>query len=176
LTNANDNVTCFIPFSKTTSATSNQLFIDNVTSPLTYNPNTGSINCNNVTCTTISCATTTTDVRLPVTVNAISFNGNILTINGSDLSIRKFNWVLGGTSNIMIGLVINGHRINADYTIGILNNGTDTLTINKVLGGNNRTRFTSDVIVPIGGYAVINIQVLSINSATMTIVDAYNVA
>ena len=76
----------------------------------------------------------------------------------------------------MIGLVITGARVNADYTIGILNNGSDTLTINKVLGGNNKTRFTSDVIVPAGGYAVMNIQVLSINSATMTIVDAYNVA
>ncbi len=76
----------------------------------------------------------------------------------------------------MIGLVIAAFRLNADYTIGILNNGSDTLIINKVLGGNNRTRFTSDVIVPAGGYAVMNIQKLSINSTTITIVDAYNVA
>ena len=76
----------------------------------------------------------------------------------------------------MIGLVILNPRNNGDYIIGILNNGSDTLTINKVLGGNNRTRFTSDVIVPVGGYAVMNIQILSINSATITIVDAYNVA
>ena len=76
----------------------------------------------------------------------------------------------------MIGLAITNFRVNAEYTIGILNNGTDTITINKVLGGNNRTRFTSDVIVPVGGYAVMNIQVLSINSVNITIVDAYNVA
>ena len=76
----------------------------------------------------------------------------------------------------MIGLAITSFRLNADYTVGILNNGSDTLTINKVLGGNNRTRFTSDVIVPAGGYAVMNIQILSINSVTQTIIDAYNVA
>ncbi len=40
---ANDNLTCFIPFSKTTSATSNQLFIDNVTGTLTYNPSFGTL-------------------------------------------------------------------------------------------------------------------------------------
>ena len=147
-----------------------------MTSPLTYNPSTGSINCNNVTCTTISCATTTTDIQLPTTANVISFSGNILTINGGNSSFRNYNWVLGGTTNIMIGLSITNFRVNGEYTIGILNNGTDTLTINKVLGGNNRTRFTSDVIVPVGGYAVMNIQILSINSATMTIIDAYNVA
>ncbi len=76
----------------------------------------------------------------------------------------------------MIGLSNSNFRTNADYTIGILNIGSDTLTINKVLGGNNRTRFTSDVIVPAGGYAVMNIQILSINSANQVIIDAYNVA
>ncbi len=76
----------------------------------------------------------------------------------------------------MIGLIINSGRINCDYTIGILTNGSDILTINKVLGGNNRTKFTSDVIVPVGGYAVMHIQILSINSTLITIVDAYNVA
>ena len=76
----------------------------------------------------------------------------------------------------MTGLILTNFRINADLTIGILNNGSDTLTINKVLGGNNRTRFTSGFIVPVGGYAVMNIQLLSINSLTQTIIDAYNVA
>ncbi len=76
----------------------------------------------------------------------------------------------------MIGLAITSFRPNAEYIIGILNNGSDTLTINKVLGGNNRTRFTSDLIVPVGGYAVMHIQILSINSTLITIVDAYNVA
>ena len=79
-------------FSKTTSATSNQLFIDNVTSPFTYNSSTGGI-----ICSTITCNLATTDIQLPTKANVISFNGNILTINGGSLSIRNFNWVLGGT-------------------------------------------------------------------------------
>jgi hypothetical protein len=36
--------TYYIPFSKTTTATGNTLFVDNVTGPLTYNANTGRLN------------------------------------------------------------------------------------------------------------------------------------
>ena len=38
LTSDDTNTTCYIPFSKTTSPTSNALFIDNTTTALTYNP------------------------------------------------------------------------------------------------------------------------------------------
>jgi hypothetical protein len=162
-----DTNSIFHPIFTNGPGTTKALNIDSVTGPLTYVPNTGTL-----TCTQISI----TDIQLPTTANVISFSGNILTINGGNSSFRNYNWVLSGTTNIMIGLVFTSFRVNADYTIGILNNGTDTLTINKVLGGNNRTRFTSDVIVPAGGYAVMNIQILSINSALTTIVDAYNVA
>jgi hypothetical protein len=157
----------FHPIFTNGPGTTKALNIDSVTGPLTYVPNTGTL-----TCTQISI----TDIQLPTTANAILFSGNILTINAGNSSFRNYNWVLGGTTNIMIGLVFTTFRINAEYTIGILNNGSDTLTINKVLGGNNKTRFTSDVIVPAGGYAVMHIQILSINSALATIVDAYNVA
>lgn len=39
--------TYYIPFSKTTSPTSNTLYIDDVTTPLTYNPNISTLTCSN---------------------------------------------------------------------------------------------------------------------------------
>lgn len=43
LTSDDSATTCYIPFSKTTSATSNSLYIDNVTTPLRYRPDTGEV-------------------------------------------------------------------------------------------------------------------------------------
>ena len=45
LTSDNTNGTYYIPFSKTITATQNNLFIDNVTGPLSYNPSTSSLGC-----------------------------------------------------------------------------------------------------------------------------------
>ncbi len=65
-----------------------------MTSPLTYNPSTGGI-----IYSTITCNLDATDIQLPTITTAVtSFSGNILTINGGSLSIRNFNWVLGGTT------------------------------------------------------------------------------
>ncbi len=44
------------------------------------------------------------------------------------------------------------------------------------LGAAFFTKYTSNVVVPAGGLAVMTIQFLSINSVQRSIVDAYNVA
>ena len=43
LTSDNTSGTYYLPFSKTVTGTANQLYIDNVTGPLTYNPNTSTL-------------------------------------------------------------------------------------------------------------------------------------
>jgi hypothetical protein len=43
LTSDDSSTTSYIPFSKTTSATSNTLYIDNLTTPLRYRPDTGEV-------------------------------------------------------------------------------------------------------------------------------------
>jgi hypothetical protein len=43
LTSSNTNGTYYIPYTKTTNATGNVLFIDNVTTPLSYNPSTSTL-------------------------------------------------------------------------------------------------------------------------------------
>jgi hypothetical protein len=44
LTSDNTSGTYYIPFTKTTTATNNALFVDNVTGPLSYNPSSGFLN------------------------------------------------------------------------------------------------------------------------------------
>jgi hypothetical protein len=67
LTSDNTAGTYYIPFSKSTSATGNALFIDNTTTPLTFNPFTGAITSTSFigslsgTSTTATAVTTTSD-------------------------------------------------------------------------------------------------------------------
>lgn len=163
LTPANDNVTCYIPFSKTTSATSNQLFIDNTTTTLTYNPSFGTLSS-----TIMACS----DIQLYNGSYAItSFSSGTLTINASNCTFRNFNWVLSGTTNSLTGLSITLPRINGVYNVGIYNGGSGNLTIGVALGVNIRTIYATPITVPTLGYALMTINVLSINSITMSCVD-----
>ncbi len=162
LTSDNSGTTCFIPFSKTASATSNQLFIDSLTVPLTYNPSNGFITCFGI----------VADVVLPATDNAISsFGSGMLTLSAANYTFRNFNWVLSGTTNSMTGLSVGGSRVNGVYNVGIYNGGTGNLTIGVALGVNIRKIYTTPITVPTLGYAIMEIKVLTINSITITCVD-----
>jgi len=231
LTSDNTSGTYYLPFSKTTTATGNALFIDNSTTPLTYNPLASTLtalvfsgsattsaitNTNDATTyypvfvsasgdaqtlradiTTgpfsyapssgnltvsgiVSCATiSATLIRGDTTTAAItSFTAGTLTLAMGDASIFKnFSWVVTGTTNTMSGLVISGTRVNGVYNVMIINNGSGNLTINTGLsGGTYYLKYTSAVVVPAGTLAVITINILSVNTITRVVVDAFNVA
>ena len=82
----NSNQTCYIPFSKTTANASTALFVDDTTTPLTYNPNTNTLtattfNGNATTSTTSTSSTTSTTATTATTANNIlltsdNSNGN----------------------------------------------------------------------------------------------------
>ena len=81
-----------------------------------------------------------------------------------------------GAANSLTVLTTTNARINGFYTIGIVNNGTGNLTLNTGLGTNTLTKYTAPVVVPPNNLAVMTIQLLSVNTITRIIVDAYNVA
>jgi hypothetical protein len=164
----NSATTCYIPFSKSAAGPSTNLYLDDTTTALTYNPSTA----------ILTAGTFAGSLQYDNTANAIgSFTTNTLTIVCSGLSVRNFTWTLTGTTNNLVGLTITSSRVNGMYTVGILNSGSGALTINPTLVGTNiKTRYTSVVTVPAGGFGILDIQILSIGGTSYQVVDAYNIA
>ena len=152
-----------LPFCKTTAGNSCSLYLDDTTGPLSYNPSSS----------TLTCTTFTGDIQTSSTATTIgSFTSGILTIVGSGLTTRNFNFVVSGTTNLLTGLIFTSFRTNGVYNVGIFNNGTGDFTINSSgLGANIRTTYSSPIIIPTGRYAIMTINVLSINSVVQYIVN-----
>ena len=98
ITNDNTSGTYFIPFSKLSTG-NNPLYVDAITSPLTYNPSTGVINS----------LYFSGDVITPLTQNLATYAGSTLTIsgasNGQNVSFRSSSIVIGngvGSGNLNI--------------------------------------------------------------------------
>ena len=90
LTSDNTNGTYFIPFSKTTSPTTNSLFIDNATTPLTYNPSLSTL-----TSTIFSTATA------PVSANQLGNKTYIDNFGGTG------GWYFTSTVSVTAGTVFS---------------------------------------------------------------------
>lgn len=165
---ASDNTSgsYYIPFSKTSAGT-NPLYVDDVTSPLTYNPSTG----------IMTALYYSGDEILPLTQNTATFAGTKLSFsgasNGQNVSYRNASVVITGGSNTIATLTITNTLVNGEYKIGILNNGTNNLTINTGLGANIKTIYSGGFNVPSGRHAQMTIDVIIINAVTTYIVNAF---
>lgn len=104
----------YLPFSKTTAETDNQLYIDNTTTPLTYNPNTSLLSC------------------LQINIEDAAFNGNVTIYNLPEY----FGGAVTPTTN---NLITKG--IADTYYCGLSSNNTisgiNTFTGNIVSSGVN---------------------------------------
>lgn len=165
---ASDNTSgsYYIPFSKTSAGT-NALFVDDTTSPLTYNPSTG----------IMTSLYYSGDEILPTTQNTATFAGTTLSFsgasNGQNVSYRNASVVITGGSNTIATLTITNTLVNGEYKIGILNNGTNNLTINTGLGANIKTIYSGGFNVSSGRHAQMTIDVIIINAVTTYIVNAF---
>jgi hypothetical protein len=165
---ASDNTSgsYYIPFSKTSAGT-NPLYVDDFTSPLTYNPSTG----------LMSALYFSGDEILPTSQNTATFAGTTLTMsgasNGSIVTTRNSSVVITGTSNTIANLTITNTLVNGTYKIGILNSGTNNLTINTGLGTNIKTVYSGNFNVSSGRWAQMTIDVIIINAVTTYIVNAF---
>ena len=161
ITDSNLNTTYYPTFVGATGS-GQTLFVDSITGPLSYNPQQQILTVNSL--------------SLLNTVSAVTFAGTTLTLDCGTVTFRNFQWIVTGGANSVTALSTSFTRINGSYTVGIINNGTGSLTLNTGLGLNTLTKYTSAVVVPAGNLAVMTVQILSVNSITRTIVDAYNVA
>ena len=222
LTSDDTSGTYYLPFSKTTASTGNSLYIDNSTTPLTYNPlastlscsifngsastaaitdtnsnstfypvfasaagNTQTLRCDITTAPftyqpfngILACTSFAGDILLPITTTAItSFTAGVLSLNMASVSFKNFGWIVTGAVNTMSGLTLSSTRVNGVYNVCVINNGTGNLTLNTGLsGGTYYLKYTAPVVVPAGNLAVMTITILSVNTITRVIVDAYNI-
>ena len=134
---------------------------DITTAPLSYNPSTALLTVNSL--------------ALITTTSTPSYIGSVLQISAGGMTFRNFQLLVGGTTNTISSLSTNAVRINGVYNICIVNSGTGNLTINTSLGLNTLTKYTSPIVVPANNVAIMTITILSANTITRIIVDAYNV-
>ena len=92
LTSDNTSGTYYIPFSKTITANTNVLYVDNVTGPLSYNPSTSSL----------SCLLLNGQLIQPTTKNTATYTSSTLSITGSGYSYRNSNIIISSCSVWMI--------------------------------------------------------------------------
>ena len=106
LTGDNDGGSYYIPYSKTTSATSNVLYIDNTTTPLTYIPSTSTL--------TVS----SYDIRATTTPSTISGSGlNVTYKNNNEFGLQQFivSTGLGPVTMIEMGASAFSTYVIADF-------------------------------------------------------------
>ena len=93
LTTDDTSTTCYIPFSKTTTATGNVLYMDNVNGPLTYNPSNGVLSISG------GARTAGIDTALPTTGTCNLWTANTITnINIMGAGQTTGNVNIGATS------------------------------------------------------------------------------
>lgn len=125
LTSDNTSGTYYIPFSKTTTATGNALYIDNTTTPLSYNPSLNTL--------TLGTGTLT---------NAVSASSMNMTNGTTTLNQSTSNWRMTNSA---------GLYTNITPTEALITDGTSTTTLNtsigcRVTGPTNTSQMTSGTV------------------------------
>ena len=168
----------YLPFVKTTALVTpnQQLYIDDTTIPLSYNPSTGVLTATNFTGSvtgTASLATTAANVNLATTLNLATFTlGTTLSIAGVEsTSFKNSNIIFTGTTNTVSILTLTLTQINGEYYLGIYNGGSGNVTFNTGLGTNIRTTYSSSVNILPATYGLMKINVLTINALTVYVVS-----
>jgi hypothetical protein len=160
LTADNTSGSYFIPFSKTTTATGNALFIDNSVTPLSYNPNTSRLACSEFSGNLLGNATSSTFVNTTndntntaynlVFCNGVSTNASLLI--DSVTSPLTYNPSTGDINTTSVTAVtLTASTVNAELrsSSGTTPNATfagTTLTVNL-----NSVTYRTNTIIFTGG-------------------------
>ena len=173
-TSDNTAGTYYIPFIKTTANVSAQLFVDDTTGPLTYNPSTGVLTTTTFVGAFTGNATTASNLNLASTATTATLVGGILAWAG--LSSKSFGnsiLVLTGTSaNVISTVTYSLMALNSENYLTIYNGSTLALTIPANISGIN-TKITHNAIinVPSLSSVLVKCNTLNLNGATWSILD-----
>lgn len=144
------------------SSTGNQqLWCDNITSPLSYNPNQASLSVGNTTIssTNVTSGILTSTTRLNLTYNSIggSFSSGTLTLAiGSGRSFQNFTWTM--TANITALSLTGTFGQNGSFNLFLTGHSTTDYTIGITLGANIFTSWSTAQTISAGKKSLITIH------------------
>ena len=158
ITTTSDNTsgTYFIPFSKTSAGVSTQIFLDDTTTALTYNPSTSNLTANtftgNLTATNITVASPYNFSVISIYGNSTSrdaalpspYTGQFCFLTGTNV-LQYYNsgaWTTYGGGGVLTPVLptISGFTLGANYEIIYVNSG-NTVVPSATAGGFTIVRF-----------------------------------
>ena len=157
LNSDNTDTVCYIPFSKTTNPTGNQLFIDNTAPSLTYNPSTSVLSAGNVsagnvhiTSSTESTSTSTGAFRVSggVGIGSNLYVGGNTTISSTTVSSNTTSGalVVSGGVGISKNVYIGGNT-NITSTTESTSAGTGALVVSGGVGINGKVYINKETTI-----------------------------
>lgn len=159
ITSDNTAGSYFLPFSKTSTATGNSLFIDNTTTPLTYDPSTSTVNATNFSGTStnsnnvlLTSDNTSGTYYIPFSKNTAGINALFIDDVTGPLTYNPSTSNL--TSSLFSGNSIWGTNQNTSTFTGT------TLTVSGALSGTSISVRNSSVIIT-GGSNTISVLTLT---------------
>lgn len=140
----------YIPFTKTTASSSNSLFIDDTTSPFTYNPNIGQI-INDATTASLSLATSYIGCRGDTTSNYIGVSSGNSVSAGNLLNVcygyESGKTLTTGFENTFIGYKAGNLNATGKYSVAVgayaLEKCTALNAYNTAIGRNSMKNITT---------------------------------
>ena len=119
---------------------------------------------------------TFTGLTLPATNTTATFASSTLTIPCSTTkSYMNFSIGFTGTTNTISTITLTNAVVNGEYYVAIYNGGSGNLTINATsLGAGVKSTYTSAVVVPTTGSAIMKINYLSYTTGGNTYVVSVN--
>ena len=108
-------------------------------------------------------------LRQPTNTNSASFDGSVLSIDGSNNHNQNSEITVTGTNNVVSSLNLPNMIIGGIYHVVIHNNATGTLTFNSQLGYN--ICMISSVVIDPGKYALMTIKSFKIQSNQIYTID-----
>ena len=160
VTTTSDNTagTYYIPFVKTTASSNQQLFIDDTTGPLTYNPSNSTLTATLFSPTSIQI---TARVQLPTATaeNPVFTAGTgTLAITNTTSGYSYTNWIYSHTSTANISaLSFTNFRAFGLFTLYFTNNSGSSINWNTGLGANILVNYSSARSLANGEKAVVRI-------------------
>jgi hypothetical protein len=155
ITSDNTGGTYYIPFAKTSGSGNKPLFIDDATTPLTYNPNTSTLTAS------VFSGSLNGTANITNAVNNYTFVATTLTLDFGTLTFKNFYNSTAITTAITQSAVSFSNAVaGGSYMVYITTGVGGSFTFNTGISG-VKTTFSSNFTIPASSFAVMSIYYIN---------------